>query len=544
MSAIVELQEILDNSHTAPFLFVGSGFSRRYLGLEDWEGLLRRFCVYTGKPYDYYRATGNSIFPEVASILAEDFHNVWWSSPEFESNRNIYAADAINKESALKIEIAHYMRERSANLLPDDDVKAEIQLLKQAVIDGVITTNWDTLLSSLFNEYKPYVGQDELLFSQTHEVGEIYKIHGCCLKPNSIVLTTEDYTRFNERNPYLAAKLLTIFVEHPVVFLGYSISDDNIRKLLTSIAHCLTSENLKLLQDRLIFVSMHTDVITPIISDIPFSVDGIPIPMKECKVGSYSQLFKTLGLIERKFPARILRRLKDHVYRLVKQNDSKARLFVRDIDGADEDEDIDVVFGVGVIEDVESIDGVNERPDAESNQLIADIGYSGLNRYSLFKDIVFENDNLDPKKVVHELLPGIIKTKCYVPVFKYLRLGGFYNEYEFINTTEIPEAVKQHASGTNFNTFSPSSYYSKKRGEVENIKGGISGILEVYNNPEVALFLIPLLPEAHIDLSELQEFIKSHYNFFDSVKPSVKAQIGKLICLYDYLRYCTRWDSN
>ena len=31
--------EFIGHYNTAPFLFVGSGFSRRYLGLEDWEGL-------------------------------------------------------------------------------------------------------------------------------------------------------------------------------------------------------------------------------------------------------------------------------------------------------------------------------------------------------------------------------------------------------------------------------------------------------------------------------------------------------------------------
>ena len=39
-----KILEYIGHYNTAPFLFVGSGFSRRYLGLEDWEGLLKRFA--------------------------------------------------------------------------------------------------------------------------------------------------------------------------------------------------------------------------------------------------------------------------------------------------------------------------------------------------------------------------------------------------------------------------------------------------------------------------------------------------------------------
>jgi hypothetical protein len=90
----------------------------------------------------------------------------------------------------------------------------------------------DLLLEDIFPDFEVFVSQDELLFSSSQGIGEIYKIHGCCSKPNSLVATKEDYERFDERNPYLAAKLLTVFAEHPIIFLGYSLNDRNISSIL------------------------------------------------------------------------------------------------------------------------------------------------------------------------------------------------------------------------------------------------------------------------------------------------------------------------
>ncbi|MGO9789150.1 MAG: SIR2 family NAD-dependent protein deacylase [Solirubrobacteraceae bacterium] len=103
------------------------------------------------------------------------------------------------------------------------------------MIDGVITTNFDPLLEMLFPQFRVFVGQEELLFEDLMSVGEIYKIQGSHEEPDSLVLTKEDYERFGRENPVLAAKLMTVFVEHPVVFLGYSLSDPNVAAILQAI---------------------------------------------------------------------------------------------------------------------------------------------------------------------------------------------------------------------------------------------------------------------------------------------------------------------
>ncbi|ENX45081.1 TPA: hypothetical protein R7S05_004284 [Acinetobacter baumannii] len=66
-----ELAELLSESLSAPFLFIGSGFSRRYLDLPDWKGLLSQFA--TSMPFDSYLGTAGNDLPKAALALAEDF---------------------------------------------------------------------------------------------------------------------------------------------------------------------------------------------------------------------------------------------------------------------------------------------------------------------------------------------------------------------------------------------------------------------------------------------------------------------------------------
>ena len=109
-------------------------------------------------------------------------------------------------------------------------------------------------MEDYFEGFTKYVGQTELIFSAIQGVAEIYKIHGSLESPESIVINEADYLKFEEKSAYLAAKLMTIFMEYPIIFMGYSISDNNIINIIKSIVNCLDENQVRMLENRFVFV--------------------------------------------------------------------------------------------------------------------------------------------------------------------------------------------------------------------------------------------------------------------------------------------------
>lgn len=287
------LREILNKHPASPFLFIGSGFSRRYLGLEDWASLLARFCTRI-RPFGYYSSKANGDLPLTASYMAQDYNEWWWSAEQNSEARSQSAGIVKAVSDALKLDISKYMSSFSLEDARKSEFSNEIAAFSEVAVDGVITTNWDFPLEELFPDYKVFVGQEELLFSNPQAIGEIYKIHGSASSPKTLILTEEDYAEFSSKNPYLAAKLVTIFVEHPIIFLGYSIADPHIRNIITSIARCLSQDKIMAFQENLIFVSRVDGAELPAVEKTTIQSDGFSVTMMVAKVQDYGQIYAAL----------------------------------------------------------------------------------------------------------------------------------------------------------------------------------------------------------------------------------------------------------
>ncbi|WP_293765919.1 SIR2 family protein [uncultured Aquitalea sp.] len=500
-----ELSAIFSQRSSGPFLFLGSGFSRRYIGLEDWEGLLEKFCIST-KPYAYYRSSSNQNIPLAATLLANDFHDIWWSDARFESSRNAYAHEIKNKSSPIKYEICKYLVEKSEPNIASEELKNEIEALRTCDVDGIITTNWDMLIENIFPDYIVYSGQNELLFSNTLNIGEIYKIHGTCCNPESLVLTDSDYQDYNSRNAYLASKLITIFVEHPVVFIGYSITDNNIRELLKSISLCIGSENIEKLRDNLIFIDRKEPSTGPTIETSYLQFDSIQIPIKIVKSKDFTPVYNAIAQFERKLPARVLRFCKERLYEVVQGQNPDKKIAVVDFENIEYAADVEIVFGLGVI------------------GKLGATGYKAITANDLFEDLIYDNKDFDPSSILSITIPSFQGGIKFAPIFKYL------------SKLDIKSMDEYRASG-----FRIDRHINKKNQDfvtgnasafAKYASGSFSDFIKSATEPEI-LCLTPLF--TFIDLDALLEYITQNYERI--INSKYKYHFRRLMAFYDWKKY-------
>lgn len=505
------LTNILKKNGHGPFLFLGSGFSRRYLGLEDWEQLLKKFSEKI-KPFEYYLSSSNSDLPQTASLMAEDYKDYWWSSKDTATQREKYKKEVRFIDSPLKIMIAEYVREISNRKIEEgSELFSELSELRKANVDGIITTNWDLFIESIFPEYETFIGQEELLVSMPQNIGEIYKIHGCSSKANSLVITHDDYLRFTENNPYLAAKLITIFVENPVIFMGYSLNDSNIKALLSSIVKGISKKHINKITKNLIFVQREKPTRTYGVKESILSLGDVDLPVTVMITKDFSEIYRALQTVEHKIPAKILRHCKQQLYNLVTSTNPSEQLCVVDYEDLDKTSDIDFVIGVGV------------------KDRIKDKSYQAFSLVEIFTDIMKDDKKFDGKSLLDGPIKAYNKQSKYVPVFKYLKSIGITSKEEYDLSGEFSCRLIDEFKLSDFRS---QSYHScfKRDCNGKNVKE----IVEAYNSDK-ASFLIPFIPWKEINIEDLKTFILANLEKIDNSNSNstYSTYYRKLICLYD-----------
>ena len=499
--------DVLRATSPSPFLFVGSGFSRRYFNLPQWDELLKIFCK-SEDEFDGLMAASSQNLPQVATTLAEKYHERWWNDSDFSDKREQFKALAKgkklkNKTSALRWEICRYINEISKK--NEVLLKNEVEALEKINIDGIITTNWDGFLESIFPEHEI---QEDLLFSNTQAVGEIYKIHGCASDHESLILTAEDYSGFHKLNPYLAAKLITIFVEHPVVFIGYSMQDENIISLLSSIVEVLDQEKLSKLSRNLIFLQRSKGAAASI-EGYTLQFGSRSIPTTVIKTDDYSPVYDAISAVEKKIPVRLLRLYKQQFYEIVSSTQPSKRMHVVDESELTKGKEVQFVVGLSVAADAASR-----------------IGYKGIKVIDLFVDLLVDA-KYKSDLILSDTIPNVSAATKYIPIFKHLKNLKISNKNE-LEAAGYNLTGRLPVKGADF--YQTIGYKDRYQRDAKGLN--FSQLIKKFE-PSVAAYLIPFMPTQLLDLVGLEKFLVKNIEKIKT-QGAASTPFRKLACFYDW----------
>lgn len=421
MAMADNILEKLVSSKKLPVLFIGSGISKRYLhNYPTWDELLElSFKKYNSdlfqlqKYKDAMLRKGLSQFEmntELASIIETEFNAAFFDRKIKLNIGNSKNPNWVRKGiSPYKMFLSWYFKKliihRNPKLLEELD---KFKGLKSKV-SAIITTNYDLFLENeiFSDDYTVFVDQHQLFNADSYNISEIYKIHGSATDANSIIITKEDYDKFRESRKLIIAKMLTLFAESPIVFLGYSFTDENIQLIITDFLSCLSEKQLENIREHFVFISYKKGESNLIeIKRNVTSKNGIEIPITEIQTDNYSLIFDTLNKITPGIsPAKVRetrRVVKTIVDSSIASSDAEA-----------------IIVG---IDDLSQIN-LSGKPLAIAigyrESILNKFGYGIFDDDMILEDILYDNKNFDPDAMCLDRFKSIPSSRL-LPVFKYV----------------------------------------------------------------------------------------------------------------------------
>ena len=128
--------------------------------------------------------------------------------------------------------------DRLAALIPQDKAPQESHVAAVKTFRFIVTTNWDLLFESAYrkiNQHYQVLSQDADAPMFNYDQHNLLKIHGSADRPVSLVATTDDYENYTETHARLLGKVAELLQNNTVLFVGYGLRDEHVRRLLSQI---------------------------------------------------------------------------------------------------------------------------------------------------------------------------------------------------------------------------------------------------------------------------------------------------------------------
>tara|TARA_R110002020_G_scaffold288474_1_gene503921 strand:- start:696 stop:2189 length:1494 start_codon:yes stop_codon:yes gene_type:complete len=318
----MNIKDFISNFKNHPVLFVGTGVSLRYLTNSfTWDGLLKKIAFDLKGNAEYYldlksncQEDGSYNFEKLASLLESEFNTTLKNERDgkFKDINNIFYENMEKGQNLSRFKI--YISKIFSEIQIREEKKFEIAEFKKARknIGSIITTNYDNLIEHIF-EFEKLIGNNILL---SNPYGSIYKIHGCSSEPHKIIITENDYDQFDGKYELIRAQLLSLFIHHPIIFIGYGVGDNNIKKILKTIFTYVepNSDLANDIRNNFLLVEYEKDTDNEVISEHDIDMDGYStVRINKIKTDNFNLIYQALANIHLPISAMDVRKVQNVV---------------------------------------------------------------------------------------------------------------------------------------------------------------------------------------------------------------------------------------
>lgn len=171
---------------------------------------------------------GAGLRDAIGAKIVSDFGDYDPGARSFEDVCDEYAA--INDRATLVELIAEH--------IPQDAAPTPAHVAAAKMCRFIVTTNWDLLFEAACHQmgHKCNVLADESdAPAFNYDQHNLLKLHGSVDRPLTIVATTDDYESYADTHPQLLDRLGDMLYSNTVLFVGYGLRDEHVRRLLSAI---------------------------------------------------------------------------------------------------------------------------------------------------------------------------------------------------------------------------------------------------------------------------------------------------------------------